>query len=218
MIKLQLQKTLWIFLGGTLAVLLTLVICNWIIEKNAKPFIYNKIENLPTKKIGLLLGTSPYFANGHKNLYFQYRVEAAAELYKKGKIQYILASGDNHHKSYNEPQKIKNELIKLGVPKEAIYLDFAGFSTYESIVRCKKVFKENDIIIISQDFHNERAIYIAKENNMQAIAYNAKDPMLNDYVKIREFLARTKAVIDVHILKRQPKFLGQPILIGGIQQ
>lgn len=196
--------------------LLILFFCNHWIEKNAKPYLYNSVHHLPSKKTGLLLGTSPYLSNGNKNLYFQYRVEAAAKLYHEGKIQYILASGDNHKKNYNEPQKIKKALLKLGVPKEAIYLDYAGFSTYESIVRCKKVFLEDDIIIISQEFHNERALYIAKEMNMNAIAFNAQDPNFLDYVKFREFFARAKAIIDVHLLKKQPKFLGQPILIGGI--
>ncbi len=198
--------------------LLGIYFCNHWIEKNAEPFLYDSTSNLPTKKIGLLLGTSPYLSNGNKNLYFQYRIEAAAKLYHEGKIQYILASGDNRKKNYNEPQKIKQALLKLGVPKEHIYLDFAGFSTYESIVRCKKVFLEDDITIISQEFHNERALYIAKEMNIKAIAYNAKDPQLGDYVKIREFFARAKAIVDVHMLKKQPKFLGQPILIGGIHQ
>ncbi len=195
-------------------------LCNHIIENYAKPYLYNNLVAIPPKKIGLLLGTSHYLSKGKKNLYFEYRIEAAAKLFHKGKIQYILASGDNHKKNYNEPIKIKQSLIKAGVPKEAIYLDYAGFSTYESIVRCKKVFQEDDIIIISQEFHNERALYIAKVMNMKAIAFNAKDPEFTDYdyVKLREVFARVKAVIDVHILKRKPKFLGQPVLIGGISQ
>ncbi len=198
--------------------LVGILVCNFIIEKHAEPFIYNQIDKIPFKKTGLLLGTSPYLSNGNQNLYFQYRIEAAAKLYKEGKIQYILASGDNQHINYNEPVKIKQALIKKGIPKEAIYLDYAGFSTYESIVRCKKVFQEDDITIISQEFHNERALYIAQAMNMNAIAFNAKDPMSTDHVKIREFFARAKALIDVHILKKQPKFLGQPILIGGLSQ
>lgn len=218
MIYIKIPKIYRFIFISSFFLLLGIFLCNHWIEEKARPFLYNHIQQLPNKKIGLILGTSPYSSNGNKNLYFQYRVEAAAELFHQGKIQYILASGDNHQKNYNEPLKIKQALVKLGVPKEAIYLDYAGFSTYESIVRCKKVFLEDDITIISQEFHNERAIYIAKAMNMKAIAFNAKDPSLSNFIKIREFFARAKAIIEVHMLKKQPKFLGQPVLIGGIQQ
>lgn len=203
--------------GSIFFVIITVFFCNEWIERKAAPYVYNRIELLPFKKIGLLLGTSPYSSKGSKNLYFQNRVVTAAKLFHEGKIQYILASGDNHQKNYNEPLKIKQALIKLGVPKEAIYLDYAGFSTYESIVRCQKVFLENDIIIISQEFHNKRAVYIAQEMNMKAIAFNAPDPNNSVYVKWRELFARVKAIIDVHMLKKQPKFLGDPIFIGSKQ-
>lgn len=218
MIYIKIPKICRFIFISSIFLLLGIFLCNHWIEENARPFLYNQIHQLPHKKIGLILGTSPYSSNGNKNLYFQYRVEAAAQLFHQGKVQYILASGDNHQRNYNEPLKIKQALIQLGVPKEAIYLDYAGFSTYESIVRCKKVFLEDDITIISQEFHNERAIYIAKAMNMKAIAFNAKDPSLSNFIKFREFFARAKAIVEVHMLKKQPKFLGQPVLIGGIQQ
>jgi len=218
MLYIRIKRLSKITIVCALVFLMAVLGCNLIIEYSSQPYLYNQTQSLPNKKIGLILGTSPYFSNGTKNLYFQYRVEAAAQLYKEGKIQYILASGDNHHVNYNEPQKIKQALIKLGVPKESIYLDFAGFSTYESIVRCKKVFQEEDIIIISQEFHNQRALYIANKMDMKAVAFNAKDPEFSDYVKFREYFARVKAMIDVHMLKKNPRFLGHPIMIGGLQQ
>jgi SanA protein len=109
--------------------------------------------------VGLVLGTSQYLKNGYLNWYFKYRIEATVELYKKGKIDFILVSGDNSHKNYDEPTAFKNELIKRGIPADQIYLDYAGFRTLDSVVRAKEIFGQTSITIISQKFHNERAIY-----------------------------------------------------------
>ena len=101
--------------------------------------------------------------NGNNNLYFDYRILAAVELYKAGKIKYILISGDNRKKDYNEPEEMKKALIQKGVPAKFIYLDYAGFRTLDSVVRAKEVFGQNQLTIISQRFHNERAIYLAEK-------------------------------------------------------
>ena len=175
------------------------------------------MQKVPTNKVGLVLGTSKWLKDGRPNLYFKYRIQAAYDLYKAGKIKYILVSGDNSFKNYNEPREMHNALVDLGVPSEAIVLDFAGFRTLDSVVRCKKVFGQQNVTIISQPFHNKRALYIASNYGMQAIGYNAKDVNLYSGLKtqLREKLARVKVFIDLYIINKQPKFLGDKIEIGA---
>lgn len=185
----------------------------WVIYK-AKEDVYSKINDLPKNKVGLLLGTSKYMAKGGINLYYAYRIDAAVALFKAGKIDYILVSGDNGSEYYDEPTTFKGDLIKRGIPEDRIVLDFAGFRTLDSVVRAKEVFGQDAFTIISQKFHNERAIYLAKNFKIDAIAFNAKD-VGNLYglrTRGREYLARVKASIDV-LFNVQPKFLGEKIQI-----
>jgi SanA protein len=175
---------------------------------------YNNVEDIPYNKVGLLLGTSKELKNGNPNPFFDTRVEAAAILYKAGKIKYIVASGDNSKKHYNEPQQMKDDLIALGVPDSAIYLDYAGFRTLDSVVRVEKIFGQKNFTVISQRFHNERAIYIAQHYGLSAIGYDAED--VGGYngkrIALREKLARVKVFIDF-LIGKKPKFLGEEILI-----
>lgn len=188
---------------------------NLAIEAKASELTFNSVDDIQKNKVGLVLGTSKYLRDGRTNLFFLYRVQAAVELYNQGKIDYILVSGDNGHVSYNEPKEFRKELIKRGIPKEKIYLDYAGFRTLDSMVRAKEVFGLEEVTVISQQFHNERAIYIAKKNGLEAIGFNAQD--VQGYsgfkVKTREALARTKVFLDL-FLNVQPKFLGEKIAIG----
>jgi len=197
--------------------LLLILFCNWKIEQKCKASLYNSLQKVPTNKVGLVLGTSKWLKDGRPNLYFKYRIQAAYDLYKAGKIKYILVSGDNSFKNYNEPREMHNALVDLGVPSEAIVLDFAGFRTLDSVVRCKKVFGQQNVTIISQPFHNKRALYIASNYGMQAIGYNAKDVNLYSGLKtqLREKLARVKVFIDLYLINKQPKFLGDKIEIGA---
>jgi len=184
------------------------------VEFRTKNYIYDDVNNIPQNEVGLLLGTSKYLPYGGENLFYKYRIEAAVELYKNNKINYIIVSGDNSTKEYNEPVNMMDDLIKEGVKKEDIFLDFAGFRTLDSVVRSKEVFDEDKITIISQEFHNERAIFIAMSRNIEAIGYNAKDVSFKYGFKtyIREYLARVKMVIDI-LINKQPKYLGEKILI-----
>ena len=195
--------------------ILSLFIISENIFKAQKKLCYNDIDEIPVNKVGLLLGTSKYIGKS-LNYYYKYRIDAAVELYNKGKIKYILVSGDNSVQNYNEPKTFKNDLIKRGIPANRIYLDYAGFRTFDSVIRSKEVFGQNSITIISQQFHNERAIFIAKHNNIKAVGYNAKD-LHGKYglkTRIRERFARIKAILDVYILRTKPKFLGKKIKIG----
>lgn len=187
---------------------------NAIVENSAKNKTFNDVENISSNKVGMVLGTAKYRTQGGINLYFKYRIEAVVELYKSGKIDFILVSGDNSTKYYNEPEEFKKELIKNGIPDEKIFLDYAGFRTLDSVVRAKKVFGQHSITIISQKFHNERAVYLAKNKGINAIGYNAKDVSRNYGFKtqIREYFARSKAILDV-LFGVDPKFLGEKIEI-----
>ncbi len=193
---------------------LILIVSNFIVITKAENKTFTEIDNIPINHVGLLLGASKKTANGNINLYYKYRIEAAINLYKAGKIKYILVSGDNGSKDYDEPSTFKNDLIKNGIPEEKIYLDYAGFRTLDSVIRAKEIFGQNSITIISQKFHNERAIYLAEHHNIKAIGFNSKD--LNGRyglrTKLREYLARTKAIIDI-VINKQPKFLGKKITI-----
>jgi len=172
------------------------------------------LNRIPKNKVGLLLGTSKYLRNGEENEYFKNRIHATIELYNAGKIDDIVISGDNSKSNYNEPLDMKNELIKYGIPEGKIYLDYAGFRTYDSMVRMNKVFGQCRFTVISQEFHNRRAIYIAKRINLNVIGYNAKD--VTAYkgfkTKLREKFARVKVFLDLAVNKN-PKFLGDPITI-----
>ena len=187
---------------------------NYSIEKNAKNKTFSNSSDIPKNKVGLVLGTSKILKNGRINLYFKYRINAAVELYKKGKIDFILVSGDNGNKNYDEPTDFKNELIKNGIPENRIFLDYAGFRTLDSVVRAKEIFGQISITIISQKFHNERAIYLAEKNGISAVGFNARDLSGKNGLKtrIREYFARTKAYLDI-IFGVEPKFLGKKIEI-----
>jgi len=186
-----------------------------LVDKSADGKIFNTTEDIPYNKVGLLLGTGKILSNGRVNLYYKYRIQAAVELFNAGKIDFILVSGDNSRKDYDEPSTIKNDLVEEGIPAERIYLDYAGFRTLDSVVRCKEIFSQNSITVISQQFHNERAVYIAEKKNMQAVGFNAKDVSVHYGFKtqLREKFARVKMVLDL-LFGKKPKYLGEPIDIN----
>jgi SanA protein len=165
---------------------------------------------IESKRVALVLGTSKRTAAGTENEYFSRRMKAASELYHAGKVTNILVSGDNRTEYYNEPQDMYNALKELGIPDSSITLDFAGFRTLDSVVRCIKIFGQSRFIIVSQEFHGYRALYIADQYGAEAQVYTAEDPIINNVrVSIREIIARSLAFIDLHIINKQPKFLGE---------
>lgn len=187
------------------------------VENSGKSFIFTTTESMPKSKVGLLLGTSKNAKGGRRNLFFSYRIEAAAELFRTGKVDYLLVSGDNRKVEYNEPKEMRLALIAAGVPDSAIVSDYAGFRTFDSVVRAKEVFGQTSFTIISQEFHLERALFIASHFGIPAIGYQAKGVPVGYAIKteIREYFARIKAVLDVFILRTSPKFLGEPVKIGA---
>ena len=177
---------------------------------------YSDVDLIPANKVGLLLGTNKYVQGKWENLYYKYRIDATVALFRAGKIKYVLISGDNSRKEYSEPEMMQADLIAQGIPADKIYLDYAGFRTLDSIVRCLEIFGEDHVTIISQPFHNQRALFIANRKGMHAVAYNAQDVPKRYSLKVaaREKLARVKMLLDLAFGK-QPKFLGEKITIGN---
>ncbi len=200
---------------GIIGLVLILGYANTTIPSQASEWIYNDINALPENRVGLLLGTSQLLASGQPNPYFEHRIAAAAKLYEEGKIRFVLASGDNAHFSYNEPQRMKEALGQAGVPEASIYLDYAGFSTLDSVIRTHDVFGQDSFTIITQGFHAARAIYIARHRGFEAVAYAAEDVagQVGLRTSVREYLARVKALLDVHILRSEPRYLGRRVWI-----
>ena len=181
---------------------------------------HDETAALPHRKVALVLGCSRTLADGSANYFFTYRMDAAAELIKSGKVDYLLVSGDNRRHSYDEPTMMKEALIARGVPSDRVVCDFAGLTTLDSVVRAKAVFGQPQITIVSQRFHTERAIYLARAYGIDAVGYNARDVPLPAAPRTytRELLSRVRAVLDANILHRQPRHLGGPIVIGSSVQ
>ena len=185
-------------------------ICNKWINSNTKKQVFSDLDDLPDNKVGLVLGARP------GNIFYTYRIAAAAELFKKGKIKFIIVSGDNHTKEYDEGTAMLNDLKKAGVPDSCISIDYAGFRTLDSVERCYKIFGQKKFTIISQEFHNRRALFIANKKGYDCVGYNAKDvsKRISKSTYLREYFARVKCVLDIYVLGTKPKFLGKPVKIN----
>ena len=158
----------------------------------------------------MVLGCSPRVGH-YRNSFFEGRISAAASLYKAGKVDRLLVTGDNGHQGYDEPTAMEEALVKRGVPVEHITKDFAGFRTLDSMVRAKRVFGLNDATIITDDFHMARSIYFANGAGLSVDGFPSKaglNPMTTK-TEFREVLARGLAVIDQEVLHTEPKFLGK---------
>ena len=187
----------------------------WRTQTVSEKYIFSELSELPETKVWLVLWTSKYIADGRRNLFYLYRLDAAKKLYDAGKIDYILVSGDNSTQQYNETDTMKADLLAMWIPEEKIYGDYAGFRTLDSIVRAREIFGQEKYIIITQRFHLEQALYLARHEWIEALWYPAKDvPVkLAPRVWIRERLARVKMMYDV-LTWVDPKFGGEKIEIG----
>ncbi|MEZ4686973.1 MAG: ElyC/SanA/YdcF family protein [Bacteroidia bacterium] len=205
------KKLFRFLLFSPLLGLLLIFFSHTYVEKSTAALLHDEISQLPDVDVGLVLGTSAKNAWGNTNIFFKYRMDAAAALYKAGKVKHLLLSGDNHSRSYNEPEAMRRALMARGLPAHAVTLDFAGFRTFDSVVRADKVFGQKQFIVISQPFHNSRAVFIARQKGLQAWGFNAQKvaAKISPKTCIREYFARVKAVLDVHVLGTEPRFLGK---------
>ena len=207
-------KRKWILWLG-LVLLGFILYCNIRIDRYAKGRLYDTVSAVPHYHTALVLGTSPIGRNGGPNLYFLSRIDATAKLYEAGKIDRILVSGDNRKVEYNEPEEMKKALVDKGIPEEVIFLDYAGFRTFDSVVRAKEVFGQSEFIVVSQRFHSERAVFIAGKKGIKAAGFNAADVRASYgfITHVREWGARCKVFIDL-MFGKKPHFLGEPVDIG----
>jgi SanA protein len=199
-----------------LAVAAAVAAVNVWIDIKTRDFVYDDVSALPQNKTGLLLGTSPFRRGGKPNPFFEDRIAAAVELYDQGKIRNIIVSGDNRALNYNEPEEMRRQLVKRGVPPDRIYLDYAGRRTLDSVVRCGEIFGQVGFTVISQRFHNKRAVFLGRARGFDAIGFNADGAgyRVGFQTGFREYLARVGAILDL-LTYRQPHFLGDKIEIKG---
>lgn len=208
-------KKVLIFLGLA-ALLLVLVVwaSNEWVEKTAHDLCFDDVADVPGSHVAIVLGCSPK-VRGQKNLFYEYRMEAAAALYRAGKVKAFIVSGDNSTHQYDEPTAMKASLVAEGVPEEVIYCDYAGFRTLDSVVRAQTIFDQSKFVIVSQRFHNERAVFLARRRGLDAMGFNAEDVNRASglMTHLREYLARVNAVLDVTLLQTKPKFSGPKVQI-----
>jgi SanA protein len=201
-----------LLLGVAAVLSVWLAVAAWQVGDSVASFVTAERDELPATKVGLVLGCSELVAGGRKNLYFERRIAAAAELFHAGKVRYLLASGDNSRADYDEPSAMQRALVAAGVPASRIVLDYAGFRTLDSVLRAKQVFGLHELTVVSQRFHNERAVYLARAHGLRAYGYNARD--VNGpaalRTRLREIVSRVVAVLDVEVLHSTPHFSGPP--------
>lgn len=185
------------------------------IGKSAENFLVDA-GNAPDADAVMILGALVY-KNGSPSYVLKDRLDYGYELYSLGKAKKILVSGDHGTKGYDEVNSMKEYLMQKGVPREDIFMDHAGFNTYDSMYRAREIFGIKKLLISTQQFHMSRSIYIARRLGIDAYGYASEDkPYYNmKYLNFRESFARVKAFLDADILKRKPKYLGDTIPIMG---
>ena len=200
------------------AVAIFLVCAEWTIQRAANGRIHEAPAAVPSSDVALVLGTARTLGNGVANLYYAPRLDTAAELFRLGKVRGTIVSGDNSCAEYSEPDDMKADLIARGVPAQFVTCDYAGFSTNDSLQRVTRVCGQSRVIVVSQRFHVERALFLARAGGLDATGCAAADVLLKWRIRVRfrEVLSRGKAVLDV-ACGRGPKFLGrlELVLLAG---
>lgn len=207
------RKHLWPVLAIALLLVIALVVAEGWTRVLARGLCHNSPANCPPHSVGLVLGCSRTLANGHPNMYFTGRIQAAADLWNSGQVRGFIVSGDNRTRHYNEPDDMRAALVAKGVPAERIVCDYAGLCTYDSVARAHRIFGAKSLTIISQESHAERAVAIARHLGISAVALNAPLVPVNrpTFLKqwVRERAARVSMVFDF-VTCRRPRHLGHP--------
>lgn len=211
-------KKLFYRLYLPIAVILLIIVfaCSYWVTDNARGKTYNDVSSIPYNRVGLLLGTRKTLDDHITiNPFWKYRVEATYALWKAKKIDRILVSGDIGWHGYNELEDFKDAFLALGIPDSCMVFDYVGFRTHDSVIRCKKIFGQKRVTIISQKFHNERALFIAQKYDLDAIGFNANDVSLRRGFTnfFREKAARVLLFLDLYVLHTKPHILGKKMTI-----
>jgi len=157
------------------AVVLALVAANLAVANGARGRTYSDVSAIPARRVGLVLGCSRFLWGGIHNSFFDNRIDAAARLMRAGKVKYLVVSGDNHIKGYDEPSDMKSALVEAGVPGDRVFCDYAGLRTLDSVVGVREIFGQMAIIVVSQEFHNQRAIFIGRHRGVDILGFNAAE-------------------------------------------
>ena len=192
------KRIFWVLVTIMVVGLAVVAGCELAVCSASKGRVYSDVDEIPHRGVGLLLGTSPKGRRGGVNIFYNHRIDAAVELYEAGKVDRFIISGAKKGPDYDEPQAMREALVVRGVPDSILVLDGEGFHTIESIVRAKEVFGVDTLTIISQEFHNRRSLYMAKRNDMDAVAYNAANTTILRWriiMFLRERASRVKAVL-----------------------
>lgn len=198
-----------------LLILLTVAFSYAVVRQAAAGRIVEDARDLPNDSVVLLLGTSRYTRTGRENEFFRHRIDAAVEALESGRVRGLVASGDNVDPSYNEPRSMHDALTERGVSPDLVVLDYAGLRTLDSVYRMQTVFGQDRFVIVSQRFHLERALFLAGHRGIEAVGFPADDAsgLLNVHIRLREYLARVRVVLDVYLLRTEPSITGDPIPI-----
>jgi len=181
----------------------------WWVFAASSERIYRRVEDVPSVPVGIVFGAKVY-ESGAVSPVLDARVQAGVELYRAGKIRKLLMTGDNGRVSYDEVSAMKRRAVALGVPAVDVVRDFAGFRTYDSCFRAREVFGVDRAVLVTQAFHLNRALFLARRLGIDAVGFVAPPGMPDEMIRAsehRELLARTAAVTDA-LLHRRPKFLG----------
>lgn len=205
--------------GILFGVAVLVALCLWVVVYanltavwSSRGRVFENVDEVPDVKVALVFGTTDR-VSGRENLYYRYRIDAAEKLWKAGKIETLIVSGDNRSRYYNEPEKMRRSLIERGIPNERIVSDYAGLRTLDSVVRAKEIFGADPVLFISQRFHVQRAIYLAEASGIEAYGFAAKDveSAAGFKTRLREVGARVKMWLDVNFLDTQPRHLGDKV-------
>ncbi len=214
----HLRHLRWILFAAALLAVLVAVINLWMTLRSGDR-IHTSASAVPPADVALVLGTGKTTGNGRPNIHFRVRMDAAAALHHAGRVRHFLVSGDNSRPGYNEPEDMKQALIARGVPASAITCDYAGLRTLDSVVRARQIFGVTRCVIVSDDFHLARALWLADLHGITATAFHSEVVSWNrsGKTRVREWLARVNAVAD-EITGREPKFGGEKIRLPVAQQ
>jgi SanA protein len=185
----------------------TAVWAHWLVASAGRGRIYNDLSAVPAREVGLVLGTSRLARSGRLNQYFRARIEAAAALYHAGKVRKLILSGNGVEPDYDEPKDMLRALLDRGLPAEALLLDPAGVRTIDSVLRAKTRFSAGPLTIISQKFHDERALFLSRAYGIDAIAFDADAvrKVSGHRAELREVIARLVAVWEACVVRRHAR-------------
>lgn len=194
-----------------LAVLLWVAGNLWVLSHSA-PYIQSASSHCQSQRIGVVFGTSSWTRTGVRNPHFNARMDTAARLIHSGQVEHLLVSGDNRTRAYNEPRAMWRDLSERGVSPDQLTMDFAGFSTFDTLARAQEVFQVDKALLVTQRWHLPRAIYIARARGMEVTGCVASGGAVAGEwrLRLRESLARVATLGDLYLWGREPYFLGPP--------